>query len=395
MLRVLHLNTQFASLGGVEAVLRFHHEHDAAHGMDSRFISFWEDPHPHFPRARFTSFARRLSVREARQRVAGAWPGFNPEVVVHHTSWGQPYLADLDDSARRVLFLHSDIPGLAAQLTARAPLMDGIVAVSDVLMNRARTAAPDWPAERFLRVDYPIHPPVGLPTHRTRPPGSPLVLGYAGRLSTEQKRIERFLTLSQKLASATFPWRIEFLGDGPQRAMLEQALPDRTRHVFHGRQSGDEYWRILQQWDAIVFTSDFEGTPIALIEAMAAGTVPIHPDLGSGGDAYARAIDPLLAYPAADVDALAGSIRKLARWDAARWQAAQTQARALARRHDAATYLDRVAGFLGSIRQTPPREKPLLRRWRFPFDRISFAQWEWIAKWRKRGGKLTLKTEAQ
>ena len=382
-MRVLHLNTQFASLGGVEAVLRFHHDHDAAHGMDSRFISFWEEAQPQFPRARFTSFERRLSVHEARRRVAGTWPGFNPDVILHHTTWGQPYLADLDGSARRVLFLHSDTPGLTAQLTARAPLMDGIVAVSDVLLDRARTAAPDWPAKRFLRVDYPIHPPDWLPAHRTRLPGSPLVLGYAGRLSAEQKRIERFLTLSQKLASAPFPWRIEFLGDGPQRAMLEQALPDRTRHVFHGRQSGDEYWRILQQWDAIVFTSDFEGTPIALIEAMAAGTVPIHPNLGSGGDAYARAIDPLLAYPAADIEGLAGAIGKLAHWDAARWDAAQRQARVLANRHDATTYLDRVAGFLGSIRQEVPREKPPLRRWRFPFDRITFAQWEWIAKWRR------------
>lgn len=382
-MRVLHLNTQFASLGGVEAVLRFHHDHDAAHGMDSRFISFWEEPQSPFPHARFAAFERRLSVREARRRVAGAWPGFNPEVVLHHTTWGQPYLADLDGSARRVLFLHSDTPGLAAQLAARAPLMDGIVAVSDVLLDRARTAAPDWSAERFLRVDYPIHPPAGLPPHRPRPAGSPLVLGYAGRLSTEQKRIERFLTLSQKLASSPFPWRIEFLGDGPQRAMLEQALPDRTRHVFHGRQSGEEYWRILRDWDAILFTSDFEGTPIALIEAMAAGTVPIHPDLGSGGDAYARAIDPVLAYPAADLDALAGAIGKLAQWDPVRWQAAQEKARALATRHDATTYLNRVAGFLGSIRQLPPREKPPLRRWRFPFDRITFAQWERIAKWRR------------
>jgi glycosyltransferase involved in cell wall biosynthesis len=383
MLRVLHLNTQFASLGGIEAVLRFQHGHDGKHGMDSRFISFWEEPQPNFPRARFAAFERRLSVREARRRVADAWPGFNPEVVVHHTPWGQPYFADLDGIARRVLFLHSDTPGLAAKLNARVPLMDGIVAVSDVLMDRARTAAPDWPADRFLRIDYPIHPPPGLPTQQSPLSGRPIVLGYAGRLSTEQKRIERFLALSQKLASASFPWRIEFLGDGPQRTMLEQSLTDRTRHVFHGRKSGDEYWRIVSQWDAILFTSDFEGTPIALIEAMAAGVIPIHPAIGSGGDAYARAIDPLLAYRPADVDALAKAVGQLTGWDAPRWATARAQARALASRHDAGTYLDRVSAFLGSIRAGAPREKPPLRRWRFPLDRITFAQWEWIAKWRK------------
>lgn len=384
MSRVLHLNTQFASLGGVEAVLRFHHEQDTGLAMDSRFISLWEEPREGFPRTAFTAFSRQLCVRDARRRVAGAWPAFKPTTVVHHTTWGQPYLADLDGPARRILFLHSDTPGLAQQLPARLPLMDGIIAVSDVLLDRARAAAPAWPKARFLRIDYPIHPPPWLTGRKTHHPGSPLVLGYAGRLSTEQKRIERFIELSRHLSNTAFPWRIEFLGDGPERPLLESALPDRTRHVFHGRQSGEDYWRIVDGWDAILFTSDFEGTPIALIEALATGAVPIHPAIGSGGDAYAREISPTLAYPAANMGGMAQAIQELANWTLPQRDEASLRALALAARHDARHYLTRFRSFVAEIESLPPLPKPAPRQWRFPLDRLSFAQWEWIAKLRRR-----------
>lgn len=383
MLRVLHLNTQFASLGGVEAVLRFHHEQDAGLGMDSRFIALWEDSRDGFARTAFAAFSRHLSVRDARRRVAGAWPAFRPSTVVHHTTWGQAFLADLDGSARRVLFLHSDTPGLAHQLPARVPLMDGVIAVSDVLLDRARAAAPAWPSSRFLRIDYPIHPPAWLTGQKPRPPGAPLVLGYAGRLSTEQKRIERFIELSRHLSNARFPWRLEFLGDGPERGLLESALPDRAQHIFHGRRSGEDYWRIVDGWDAILFTSDFEGTPIALIEALATGAVPIHPAIGSGGDAYAREISPDLAYPAADIEAMARAIEVLAGWTPLQRDQAILRARAIAARHDARRYLTRFRDFLQEIETLPPLPKPAFRRWGFPLDRLSFGQFEWIARFRR------------
>lgn len=219
---------------------------------------------------------------------------------------------------------------------------------------------------------------------KPRPPGAPLVLGYAGRLSTEQKRIERFIELSRHLSSARFPWRIEFLGDGPERGLLESALPNRAQHIFHGRRSGEDYWRIVDGWDAILFTSDFEGTPIALIEALATGAVPIHPAIGSGGDAYAREISPGLAYPAADMPAMARAVQELAGWTPLQRDEAILRARAIAARHDARRYLTRFRDFLQEIESLPPLPKPALRRWSFPLDLLSFGQFEWIARFRRR-----------
>ena len=379
MMRVLHLNTQFSSIGGVEAALQCHHDLDAGAGVDSRFVAYWEPSVSGHPRADHLDFRREMTVGEARRRLKNVWPGFQPDVALHHTVWGQPYLMDLDRAPRRVLMLHSDIPGLERLAAARAASLDGWIAVSDVLLARARAAAPGLDADRFLRVDYPVRPPAWMRPRRDGVREGPLVLGFAGRLETEQKRVERFIELSAHLARCPVPWRLEFVGDGSQRGALEAALPDRIRPRFYGKLRGDDYWRVVTGWDAIVFTSDYEGTPIALIEALSAGVVPFHPSIGCGGDAYASAVDAELAYPPGDMQALAGRIAGFAGWTADRRGAAQTRAVSIASRHDAAGYVRAVNGFLGQLVQMPPLQKPQGRSWGFPFDRLTFAQYEWIA----------------
>jgi len=384
--RILHFNTQFASLGGVEAVLRAHHERDAGQDIDSRFVAFWEKPAEGWPRCRFLDFARSTSVRAARRRVADACAGFAPALSVHHTLWGQPYWGDLDPAPRRLLFLHSDVPGLAGRLAARMPGMDAVLAVSDALLSRAREAAPTWESDRFARIHYPVFAPGFARTEPGAPDGRRIVLGYAGRLSREQKRVERFVELAARLDARAIPWRLELLGDGEERAALEKALPDRARVVFHGRQSGDAYWRIVDGWDAIVFTSDYEGTPIALLEAMSRGVLPVHPRLGSGGDDYAARLDAALVYQPGDMEGMAGAIAEMAAWPAGRWMEARARAWALMAPHDGAAYLRAFRNHATAVVAMPVRHEPAARRWGFPADRLTFAQWEWIAGLRP-GGK--------
>jgi glycosyltransferase involved in cell wall biosynthesis len=153
------------------------------------------------------------------------------------------------------------------------------------------------------------------------------------------------------------------LGDGPERSWLEGQLPDRARFVFHGRKSGTEYWNILSSWDALLFVSDYEGTPIALLEAMAAGVVPIHPAIGSGGDRYAADVDPVLAYPAGDLSALAALITELAQWPATRIETVRRRAMDRVQGHASAVYRATFADFLRHIASQPalPR-RPLPAR---------------------------------
>lgn len=368
----------------MESVLRDHHRNDAAHGLDSRFTVFWGAGVPGWDRVAFLDLDTGRPVRAARSRFAAAHPGFEPDVTVFHTPWGWPYFADLDPAPRRALYLHSDTPGLDAHLASRSRWCDGLLAVSDVLMDRCRRQAPHLGEERLHRVHYPIDPPAELPAGAPRSPGVPLRIGYCGRLDREQKRVERFVELVGRLDAAGVAYELEFLGDGPERPWLEERLSDRSRVRFLGRRQGADYWSVLAGWDAMVFVSDYEGTPIALIEGLAAGVLPVHPRIGSGGDAYAAAVDPSLVFPPGDLDALAALVGRLAALPDRDWAPLRERARAVAAPHAAVRYREGFAGFLRRLKEMPSAGRSPLPRRPFPLDHLSFNALERLARWRRR-----------
>ena len=382
-LKVLHVNTQFASLGGLEAVLRRHHEDDGRFGLESRFLAYYEPPAIGWPRARFLDFKDRTTIAQARAAQGAALADFPVDLAVYHTVWGVPYLADLDRSARRVLMVHSDIPRLDEFLKSRLPWMDAVIGVSETLVQRARTAAPDFEPERFHLAPYPVVPP-SLAPRSEREPNHPLVIGYCGRLVREQKRVDRIPELVRHLNRLGLDFRLEILGDGPERAALEAALPDRSRFVFHGRKSGEGYWEILRSWDLMVFVSDFEGTPISLLEGLAAGVLPLHPKIGSGGDQAAARISETLVYPPGDLESAARAVKLLSGLSAEEWSERRRRCSAIVAPHLGDRYLEGFANFLRSVNTLPIRPKAPFPCRPWPVEHLSFRMLDRISAFRRR-----------
>jgi glycosyltransferase involved in cell wall biosynthesis len=100
------------------------------------------------------------------------------------------------------------------------------------------------------------------------------------------------------------------VGDGALRAELEaQCRLDALDQV---RFVGPQYGEALRQWygwaDAFVLSSDREGMPVALLEAMAAGLAVVSTDVS---DLATQVADAGIVVPAED-DALAAAISRLA-----------------------------------------------------------------------------------
>ena len=110
-------------------------------------------------------------------------------------------------------------------------------------------------------------------------------IGYVGRLSEEQKRISdvvRALCLGVREVSGT---KAEIFGDGPDRGRVEQILAAEGAGLpitLVGRVEPSRIQQHLQQLDALLLLSDYEGLPIALLEAMACGVVPVVSEMKSG-----------------------------------------------------------------------------------------------------------------
>lgn len=98
------------------------------------------------------------------------------------------------------------------------------------------------------------------------------VLLYVGRLEEKQKKFSRIASVWRNIATKHQGWRLDVVGDGPDREAYEKQLEGCPRVAFQGFQKPHEFYRKSK---ILLMTSDFEGFPLVLAEAMSAGCVPI------------------------------------------------------------------------------------------------------------------------
>ena len=380
-------------MGGVEAVLQHHYENDSRFGLDSAIVAYYEKPRQHAERLHFLGFDGKTTVREARRRLGSAIGLIKPEVTIHHGMWGMPFLADLDGARRRLLMLHGHVPRMEELLLSRAPYVDAMICVSQSLRDTVHKVLPSFDRARSTVLPYPIAPPAAGAT-RLFAEKRRIIIGFSGRLVFEQKRIDRLPAVFQALDQLGIPFRFEFLGEGPDAGWLRERLKGRDNFVFHGRQQGERYWNIIRQWDVILFVSDYEGTPISLLEALSQGVIPIYPNIGSGGEVYTRMVDPRLVYEPDDVKQLTDLVQFVSRLS----HSADSELRANCLRaisdHLGDSYLSKFAAFVHSVDKLQRRSK-LAWRGRFRlFDLLSFAARERLANCRRRIQSLVRQTPA-
>jgi glycosyltransferase involved in cell wall biosynthesis len=156
-----------------------------------------------------------------------------------------------------------------------------------------------------------------------------IVVATVGRLTAIKQQI-LFLQMSQRLVRQSRRFVFLVVGDGELRADLEMqakelGVEEQTRFLGWRR----DLETIYAATDVFVLTSRNEGTPVALIEAMAAGVASVSTDVGGVRDVITG---PHLGsvVPFGDPEALAAAVEELAD-DPARRQNLGLQARASVR----------------------------------------------------------------
>lgn len=145
-----------------------------------------------------------------------------------------------------------------------------------------------------------------------------IVVGWVGRL-IPIKGCDVFVRAFAKLDVASA--RAVIVGDGPERPALETLRDElglRGRVLFAGSRA--QAARLFRAFDVFALSSRSEGTPITLLEAMAAGVPVVAAAVGAIPDLFPR--DEAVLVPPEDPVALATAIRRsLADPDAARVRA--------------------------------------------------------------------------
>lgn len=113
--------------------------------------------------------------------------------------------------------------------------------------------------------------------------GAPLRLIYIGALAAQQGLPETIEGLRLALGQGAHA-RLIIAGSGPLEGRLQQQVRDcgLTRDVtFVGEVAGDHKAQLLSQADAFVLAAYSGGLPYRLLEAMAAGVVPVVTPVGA------------------------------------------------------------------------------------------------------------------
>ena len=141
--------------------------------------------------------------------------------------------------------------------------------------------------------------------------GDPFVVGWVGRM-TAVKRTDLVVRTLRALVDRGVDARLLLVGDGPDRDGLERLAHDLgviKRCLFLGYQ--EDVARFYDAIDALLLPSVNEGTPVSVIEALAARRPAVATRVGGTPDVIRDGVDGFLVDPD-DPDELAARLAELA-----------------------------------------------------------------------------------
>lgn len=157
-----------------------------------------------------------------------------------------------------------------------------IICVSDRIYQKLLLDQPTF-TDRMIKVSYGVSPITRL--EKPFIAHQPLKIIYAGRLIHYQKRIRDLVKITEELNKSGIPYCLTVIGDGPEQGYLKKIWHNEIRSGQVDMKMGLSHRDTLECFrhqDVFVLLSDFEGLPLALLEAMAAGCIPIVSDIDSG-----------------------------------------------------------------------------------------------------------------
>lgn len=127
----------------------------------------------------------------------------------------------------------------------------------------------------------------------------------------KQKRLDLWVEVAAALARSLPDVRFLLVGDGPLRGEIERRVRELglvERCIFPGLQ--EDVRPYLAAMDVYLMTSDFEGVPIALLEAMAMELAPVTTDAGGIPEVIVSSAHGRL-LPRGDLPALVSAVSEL------------------------------------------------------------------------------------
>lgn len=215
---------------------------------------------------------------------------------------------------------HTGVPSVAIghtdcayyrELMTSYPDWDGAVSVSSQVRSWLEPMAGTRPSDTIV---YGVP---ALESPRRVSAQGPLRIAYVGRLAQVQKRVSDLVPLVHTLAAKGVECELHIVGDGPDREALKRELATTgcVRVIYHGPRTPGYLRAFWPEMDISVLVSEYEGTSITMLEAMACGVVPAVTRVESGVGEWIEEDVTGVTAPVGQPEALA---RRIAALDADR-----------------------------------------------------------------------------
>jgi len=247
------------------------------------------------------------NLHSVMRRVARAIPP-GRGVVVASDLLDLATLSVHDVGRAVVLILHGDHEYYYDLAAKHDRVVHAYVAISRRIHEQLRARLPH-------RAEDIHYIPFGIPVPaRSRASTSgPLRLIFAGRLEDRQKGVLDLPAIDERLWALGPDVRWTIVGDGPDGERLRAKWPESSTVHYCGALTNAQTVDMLASHDVFVLPTRHEGLPVAVLEAMGAGVVPVVSNIASGvPDVVTDGFTGVLPTPG-DVNGFADAIARLAR----------------------------------------------------------------------------------
>jgi len=238
-----------------------------------------------------------------------------PCVYIPNHDWRHSNVcSQLAPDVRVVGVVHSDDPLHYDHVARLGRYWDAIVTTTDAIGEQVRARNPAL-AGRVSTIPIGVPVPDEIPSRGGQTTaGGPLRLVYQGGLIQYQKRVFDLPKIVDAALARGIPVELTLIGGGADGERLKAAsahLVERGAMRFLGVVPHAGLMELLGQFDVYLLTSEFEGMPNALGEAMARGCVPIVTDIRSGVRELVRDGETGFVVPIGGVEAFADRLSAL------------------------------------------------------------------------------------
>lgn len=215
------------------------------------------------------------------------------------------------EAVKIISFVHNDCAALYEKQSVWQDASDKIAGVSLKITQKLHTVCKIPESKLCYRENFVAEFCEEEPAGRKA--GEPIRIGWGARLEVLQKRADRLPELVTALEAAGIPYEMEIAGDGPCLGMLQDFI------LSAGRQDRVHLLGCLKPEDMQAFwnrqhiyinISEYEGSSLAMLEAMSCGAVPVVTDV-SGTDEFVHPSLTGYRFAAGDYHTAAEKIRIL------------------------------------------------------------------------------------